>query len=139
MSNPSERRMNPQEQAGQGTSEAPAVGDNPQDPEQLRQQIEQTREELGETVEALAKKADVKGQAKEKVAEGKDALREKQEQAKEKVAGLTEKVTDAGPNQVKETAGKVAERARERPLPVVVTAGAVAALGILFYCFIRRW
>ena len=46
---------------------------DPQDPEQLREEIEETRHELGDTVEALAAKTDVKAHAKRKVEQTKTA------------------------------------------------------------------
>ncbi|HEU5110716.1 MAG TPA: DUF3618 domain-containing protein [Micromonosporaceae bacterium] len=67
----------------------------------LRAEIEQTRAELGETVQALAAKADVKARMKESAAH--------------KAA------------QVRDSANHAVERARERPVPWLAVAGAVAA------------
>jgi hypothetical protein len=51
--------------------------DQPQSPEELRQEIQQTREELGDTVEALAEKTDLKAQAKDRVAAVKESAQQK--------------------------------------------------------------
>ena len=103
------------------------AGNTPQT-EELRRDIAETREELGDTVEALAKKTDVKAQAKAKVAERKEKLHEKQEEVKVKLSEVREKVGSATPEQARETATHLSERARERPLPVAMV-GALA-LGV---------
>ena len=126
---PENRQANKQQEAAPLSDDTSATDEGvPEDPERLRDEIAETREELGETVEALAQKADVKAQAKEKVAERKEQLKEKQEQAKAKVSELGGKVGGATPEQAKEGAAQVAERARERPIPVA--AGGAFAAGV---------
>jgi ElaB/YqjD/DUF883 family membrane-anchored ribosome-binding protein len=100
------------------------------EPEEIRRDIAETREELGETVEALAQKADVKGQAKTKVAE-------KQQEAKAKLGEAREKVSGVTPDQAKQSAAQVAERARERPVPATA-AGAFAAGLVVGWLLGRR-
>ena len=87
----------------------------PDDPEELREQIQETREELGETVEALAQKADVKARVQEKVADRKEQLHDAQVQAKAKL-------------------GATAEEARQRPLAL----GAAAIVGGLVLLWLIR-
>ncbi len=45
------------------------ASEQPDDAQQLREEIERTREHLGETVEQLAAKVDVKGRAQARAAE----------------------------------------------------------------------
>jgi ElaB/YqjD/DUF883 family membrane-anchored ribosome-binding protein len=94
----------------------------PQDPEQIREQIEATREELGDTVEALAEKTDVKARAQQKVEESKASIAAK----KEKILG---KAKQSSPDAAVSAASGAGQKARENPLPVAV-AGAFA-LGFL--------
>jgi ElaB/YqjD/DUF883 family membrane-anchored ribosome-binding protein len=102
------------------------------EPEEIRQEIADTREELGETVEALAQKTDVKGHAKAKVAERKEALAQKQDEAKAKVSDVRDKVTAVTPEQAKQSAAHVAERARERPVPTAAAGALVLGIAIGF-------
>jgi ElaB/YqjD/DUF883 family membrane-anchored ribosome-binding protein len=125
---------------GQGTRESSAQLAEPEmneptktpEAEELRHDIAETREELGETVEALAQKADIKGKAKAKVAERKEKLHEKQEEVKAKVGEVREKVTSAAPDQAREAAGQLSQRAKERPAPT-------AAVGALFVGIAIGW
>ncbi|CAN5566207.1 DUF3618 domain-containing protein [soil metagenome] len=79
--------------AGDPTGEAQAAErKQPDEREQLREEIEKVREDLGETVEALANKADVKGQARDKVQETKAELHEKVEDIKTQVHDKVEQV-----------------------------------------------
>jgi ElaB/YqjD/DUF883 family membrane-anchored ribosome-binding protein len=89
--------------------------------EQIQREIVEKREELGDTVEALAQKADVKGRTKRKVAET-------QETVKAKVGEVHEKVSDATPDQARQTAVQAAKSVRERPLPAIAIAAFVGGL-----------
>jgi transposase-like protein len=100
---------------GEGSPELAQTETGAQDvpeTEEIRREIAQTREELGDTVEALAKKTDVKSHAKAKVAE------------------VREKVSGATPDQATHAAVQVAERARERPVPVTAAAALIAGVAI---------
>jgi ElaB/YqjD/DUF883 family membrane-anchored ribosome-binding protein len=99
-------------------------------PEEIQREIVETREELGDTVEALAQKADVKGRAKKKVAET-------QETVKAKVGEVQGKVTEATPDQARQTAVQAVERVRERPLPAIAIPAFVAGL-IVVWVLARR-
>ena len=92
----------------------PGVGDEPSDPEELREEIAETREELGATVEALSDKADVKAQ-----------LSEKQAEVKAKASELGGKVADAPPVQ----------QAKERP---AVALAAALGVSIVIGFLLRR-
>jgi transposase-like protein len=93
------------------------------DTEELRREIAEAREELGDTVEALARKADVKAQTKAKVAA-------KQDEIKAKVGAVREKVGGATPEQARDTATHLTERARERPVPVTAVGALLAGVAI---------
>jgi Protein of unknown function (DUF3618) len=77
-----------------------------EDPQQLAAEIERTRERLGETVDALAAKADVKARAQQRADRLTGQLKSKANEAKRQIA--------------------------RRPIPVAVSVGAVAALGLTF-------
>jgi ElaB/YqjD/DUF883 family membrane-anchored ribosome-binding protein len=118
----------------QGSSQLvePSVNEESKSPEteELQRDIAQTREELGQTVEALAQKADVKGQAKAKVAERKEKLHEKQEEVKAKVGEVGEKVGLRSPEQARETATHLTEKAKERPVPTAAAGALIVGIAI---------
>lgn len=76
---------------GDRTGEAQST-EQPDEREQLRDEIEKVREDLGETVEALANKADVKAQAREKVQDTKAELHHKADATKAQVHDKVEQV-----------------------------------------------
>lgn len=94
----------------------------PQSPEELRDEIQQTREELGDTVEALAEKADVKAQAKDRLASVKDT-------AQEKRAEFIAKARQATPESAGAGAQQVTSAVQQKPLPFA--AGGAFAMGVL--------
>jgi ElaB/YqjD/DUF883 family membrane-anchored ribosome-binding protein len=97
-------------------------GDQPQSPEELKQEIQQTREELGDTVEALAEKADVKAQAKDRITSVKQA-------AQEKKAVFIAKARQGAPESAGAGAQQVSSAVQEKPLPFA--AGGAFAMGVL--------
>jgi hypothetical protein len=117
------------EQAAPAATSAPATEDQPaQDADQLRADIEQTREQLGDTVETLAGKADVKARITERVEQRKQQLRDVGQQAQTKLGD---------PQQVKQLAVTVQQRARSNP-PLIVGAVAAAVVAVLFMRRRRR-
>jgi ElaB/YqjD/DUF883 family membrane-anchored ribosome-binding protein len=96
-------------------------GEKTPEPEEIQWEIDQTREELGDTVEALARKADVKGRAKKKAAATQETL-------KAKVGEVQERVSEATPEQARQTALQTAESVRERPVPAIAVAALVGGL-----------
>ena len=88
----------------------------PNDTAALRHEIQQTRQDLGETVEALAAKADVKARAHEAVAEAKANVKAKAHDAASDARGY---------------ASAAVRSARENPMPWLVVAGVLVALGAL--------
>jgi MYXO-CTERM domain-containing protein len=107
----------------------PATEDQPvQDADQLRENIQQTREQLGDTVEALTGKTDVKARVIKRIEQHKQQLRDVGQQAQTKLGD---------PQQVKQLAGTVQQRARSNPPSVVAAAGA-AVVAVLFLRRRRR-
>lgn len=98
-------------------------------PEDAQRQIAQTRERLGETVQELAQKADVKAQAQQRVQEGKDEVRARVDGLKDKALQVGSRVQEVTPEQARQAAGQLAQRARERPAPWA--AGGGLAVGVL--------
>lgn len=87
-------------------------GDEQRTPEQIEADIERTRREFGDTVAAVAEKADVKAQAKAKVQEMRERVTHKKDE-------LTAKAPDS--------AGGVAEVAKDNRRPLLIGAAALAA------------
>jgi Protein of unknown function (DUF3618) len=128
-----------------GRPGAEAAG--PEDTEQLREEIAQTREQLGETVEQLAAKADVTSRARDKASElsgrlkGKTAAARRQavsagragsSQLQARAAAMGTPVREATPEPVRRAAAKATGAARQQPIPLAMTIGAlvVACLAI---------
>jgi ElaB/YqjD/DUF883 family membrane-anchored ribosome-binding protein len=102
----------------QGAVSASVGADQPESPEELRDNIEQTRRDLGDTVAALADKTDVKARAKDRVAEVKQNVNDKREQVMGKARESTPEGAGSAATQIK---GK----AQENPLPVATAAAFV--------------
>jgi hypothetical protein len=140
-----------------GPKTAAAAPRAPGDPQELRQEIERTREQLGETVEQLAAKADVKGMAQVKAAKLSGRVKAKTGQAWDKAAGRAgsargqlvgqaataqKRVTAAAapvwqatPAPVRQAVEKGTTAARQRRVPLAVSAVALIA----GYLVIRWW
>ncbi|NUW46522.1 DUF3618 domain-containing protein [Nonomuraea rhodomycinica] len=145
--------------AGHAREARPARHGGGEDDEedQVRRRIEETRGQLGQTVAELAHKADVKhragemaGSAKARAGEMAGAVSHKAGEVAGtvshkagEVAGtvshkagamagtVTGKVREVTPDQVKDVAGKVGERARRRPALVVLAAAGTVAVFVL--------
>jgi Protein of unknown function (DUF3618) len=137
--------------------QADAAPTDPEDAQQLRQEIERTRGQLGETVEELAARADVKSRARSKAAELSGRVKSRTSQAKKKfgaragdvrsqLAGKTAAaqkraaavgtpVWEATPEPVRQAAAKGASTAKQRRVPLAAAAG----LFIAGYLVIRWW
>jgi ElaB/YqjD/DUF883 family membrane-anchored ribosome-binding protein len=100
-------------------------------PEEIRREIVETREELGDTVEAIAEKTDLKTRAKKKT----DQTRET---AKAKAREVQEKMSEATPEQARQTATQAAQNVRERPLPAMAIAAVVVGGLMLGWMLARR-
>jgi hypothetical protein len=131
------------------------------DPQQLEAEIERTREQLGETVQELAGRADVKSRARARAAQARSnaaaragnvrsqvasktaAARQKamsngadrRDQLRNRAAAVGAPVWEATPEQVRRTVTKGANSARERWVPLAVTAGVL----IVGYLAVRQW
>lgn len=73
------------------TGEQP-IEHQPDEREQLKEEIERVREDLGETVEALAGKADVKAQVQDRVDDAKAQAQDRMGQAKAQAQDRVEQV-----------------------------------------------
>jgi hypothetical protein len=101
--------------AGKGRTTVSAA----RDPEQLRGEIEATRGELGDTVEALAEKTDVKAQAKERIEQTKASVAVKKEE-------LLGRARQASPEAAVSAAGKLSQKALQRPIPLAAAGAFIA-------------
>ena len=122
-----------------------AAPGQPDDPQELREEIERTREHLGRTIEALAAKADVKARAQDEasrlIARLKDRAVQARQQAAARVSQTRRQAADktAGPRQKATVQGRhVADTARRRRTPLAAAIGAVGA-GLLGWLLINRW
>ena len=85
----------------------------PDDPEQIRQQIERTREQLSETVEALVAKVDVKARARERVDELSQRWKDTTAQMKERCAQARQQAAERAA-QARQQAAERAVQARQQ-------------------------
>lgn len=85
----------------------------------VRRDIERTRDDLGDTIEALAAKADVRARAREKA------------------SNVADRVRSMTPEPVRGAAGRVTEKARQRPGMAAASAGA-ATTGLIIAWGITR-
>jgi Protein of unknown function (DUF3618) len=111
------------------TTDGRASQPAPDDAQELQQQIERTREELGETVELLAAKTHVKNRARAQAAE----VYQRALRSRPAVAG--KRVWEATPQQLRRTAAKGADGARQRRVLLAAAAG----LLVVSYLVVRRW
>jgi hypothetical protein len=118
----------------------------PDDLRHLEAQIERTREQLGATVQELAARADVKTRARAKAAEVTGRVKSTTVQARtnavaragsvrSQVTGTTASAWEATPDQVRFAVTKGASGAKERWVPLTITAG-VLVVGCLA---VRQW
>jgi Skp family chaperone for outer membrane proteins len=107
----------------------------PEDQQQLAEEIEQTREQLGETVEQLAAKADVKARAQDKASQLTGRLKDKADQGRQQAAAAAARISKATPEPVRRAAAKAAVTARQRRMTLAAAIGA----GVLAWMVIARW
>ncbi len=102
-------------------------------PEEIRDDIGKTRGELGDTVEALAEKTDVKRQAKQKAQDAKQVAQQKAQEAKQTAQQKREefvgKAKASSPESATAGAQRLADRARENPVPLAI--GGALLIGYL--------
>jgi hypothetical protein len=104
------------------------ASEQPDSPQQLREEIEQTREHLGETVDQLAAKVDVKSRAQARTAE---LAGQVTRQARNAVAQAREQ---AASDPVRQAAAKGGDAARKYRVPLsAAAAGLLTAIAIIIW------
>ncbi|MBF6175316.1 DUF3618 domain-containing protein [Nocardia blacklockiae] len=113
----------------------------------LREDRDAVREELGRTVEELAGKFDVRERGREKVQAAEDAARATAARAKQQAENVAaqvesqagrvvEKSRSATPDPVLRGGRRVADTARNRPVPVAALAAGAAV--VVAWLIVRR-
>lgn len=102
----------------------------PDNAQELRQEIEDARERLGDTVQELAARADVTARARHKAAE--------KDQLKAGAGAVAAPVWEATPEPVRQALTKGANAVRQRRAPLAVAASAAFACWLVVRWSRRR-